>query len=146
MRRSAYVTETKGSPDGTDILAEGRFLRLLRRNNWEYAERRRSVGAVFIAAVTDDRRLVLIIEDRIPVRARVVAFPAGLVGDEARYEGEPPVAAVRRELIEEAGYDAASVEFLTRGPTSAGMIDELIDLVLATGLRRVGPGGGTAEE
>lgn len=130
----------------TTLLGEGRFLRLVRRAGWEYVERARPVGSVFIAAVTDDRHLILTIEDRIPVNAPVVGLPAGLVGDEPGTEGEPPEAAVRRELIEEAGYAADHVEILSRGPTSPGMTDEVIALALATGLTRVGPGGGRAAE
>jgi len=47
---------------------------------------------------------------------------------------------------EETGYAAADLELLMACPSSAGMSDEIIHFVLATGLTRVGPGGGDASE
>jgi ADP-ribose pyrophosphatase len=54
--------------------------------------------------------------------------------------------AANRELIEETGYAAGQLEILMASPSSAGMSDEIITFVLATGLQRVGPGGGDASE
>jgi ADP-ribose pyrophosphatase len=45
---------------GTEILYEGRHLRVLRRGRWEFAERIRATGAVAIVAVTGDGRLLLV--------------------------------------------------------------------------------------
>ncbi len=129
-----------------EVLGEGRFLRLVRRNGWEFVERTRPIRAVFIAAVTDDGRLLLTNERRVPVGAGVVGFPAGLVGDTKGQEDESLEDATRRELVEEAGYEPDAVTFLTRGPTSAGITDEVIAIMLATGLRKVGAGGGLAGE
>src|SRR3954462_13636416 len=60
-----------------EVVGEGRFLRLVRRDGWEYVERTGPIRAVFIAAVTDDGRLLLTLEHRVPVDAAVVGFPAG---------------------------------------------------------------------
>ncbi|CAN5618287.1 NUDIX hydrolase [soil metagenome] len=128
------------------VLGEGRFLRLVRRAGWEYVERTRPVRSVFIAAMTDEGRLLLTVEHRIPLGRAAVGFPAGLVGDLDGEENESLETAVRRELIEEAGYEPRSVEFLSQGPTSPGMTDEVIALALATGLSKVGDGGGIAGE
>jgi ADP-ribose diphosphatase len=128
------------------VLGEGRFLRLVCREGWEYVERTRPVRSVFIAAVTDGGRLLLTTEHRIPIRRAAVGFPAGLVGDLEGDENESIEEAVVRELIEEAGYEASSVEFLSQGPTSPGITDEVIALALATGLRKVGAGGGIGGE
>ena len=38
-------------------LFEGKHLRLLQRDGWEYVERPKVTGIVAIVAVTDDRRL-----------------------------------------------------------------------------------------
>lgn len=130
----------------TEVLAEGRFLRLVRRGRWEFAERTGHVRAAFIAAITPEGRLILTLEDRVPVGKTVVGCPAGLIGDTTGSEAESLEAAVKRELIEEAGYDADQVTFLTEGPTSAGLTDEMITLVLAEGLHRVGQGGGIENE
>jgi len=49
-------------------------------------------------------------------------------------------------LEEETRFRAARLEFLTTGPSSAGLTSEMISLYLATGLERVGAGGGVADE
>ena len=47
-----------------------------------------------------------------------------------------------RELEEETGWTAEHAEVLLIGPTSSGMSNETIAFVRATGLRKVGDGGG----
>jgi ADP-ribose pyrophosphatase len=132
--------------DLKEVLGQGRFLRLVRRNGWEFVERTRPVRSAFIAALTDEGCLILTKEFRIPVGKVCVGFPAGLVGDGEGREDESLEAAVKRELVEEAGFEAARVTFLTEGPTSAGQTEEVIAIVLAEGLKRVGPGGGLEGE
>ena len=130
-----------------EVIGEGRFLRLVRRQGWEFIERTRPIRSVFIAALTDDGKLLLTHEKRIPVGGvAVVGFPAGLVGDVEGTEDEALETAVRRELIEETGYEPDSVTYLTRGPSSAGITDEVINIMLATGLHKVGDGGGVEGE
>jgi ADP-ribose pyrophosphatase len=129
-----------------EIIGEGKHLRLVRRDGWEYVERARPIRAVFIAAVTEEGELLLTIEQRVPMGGGVVGFPAGLVGDIEGEEDESYEEATRRELVEEAGYHPESVQFLTKGPTSAGITDEVIAIMLATGLRQVGAGGGIGGE
>jgi ADP-ribose pyrophosphatase len=118
---------------GEETLGQGKFLRLVRRDGWEYVERTRPVRSVFIVAVTPQGRLLLTREDRIPVGRTVVGCPAGLVGDVLGEESETLEAGVRRELLEETGFEAA-------------MNGEVIAIMLAEGLRRVAPGGGVEGE
>jgi ADP-ribose pyrophosphatase len=132
--------------DAVEVLGQGKFIRLVRRNGWEFAERTRPVRAAFIAALTDDGRLILTREYREALGNIVVGCPAGLVGDLEGYESESLEAAVKRELLEEAGFEAQTVTFLTEGPTSAGLTAELIAIVLARGLRKVTAGGGDGSE
>ena len=54
--------------------------------------------------------------------------------------------AARRELEEETGYRAAVIEELGEFYSSPGMVSESFSLVRATGLSRVGEGGGTDGE
>ena len=64
-------------------------------------------------------------------------------------ETAPAVAATAfqpQELVEETGWEPANVEVLLVGPTSSGMSNERIAFVRATGLVRVGPGGGDETE
>lgn len=128
------------------ILGEGRFLRLVRRGTWELVERVGASGAAALVALTDDRRLVLISQPRPALGVPVIELPAGLVGDEPGCEGEGAEIAAARELTEETGYEATRVERLCAGPTSPGLTSEQITLYWASGLRRVGPGGGLESE
>lgn len=128
------------------VLHEGRHLRLVRRGGWEYAERTDARAVVAVVAVTDDGRLVLTEQYRPPVGGPVVELPAGLVGDRPGEAAEERVAAARRELLEETGYEAAEMSYLTEGPPSAGLSSEVVTLYRARGLRRTGPGGGDARE
>jgi len=128
------------------VLGEGRFVRLVVEGHWEWTERLNISGAVMIAALTEARELVLVEQYRIPLHTRVIELPAGLAGDEASNAGEPLVNAARRELVEETGYEADVIEYITDGPTSAGMTSETYSLFLARDVRRVGSGGGDAHE
>jgi ADP-ribose pyrophosphatase len=128
------------------VLAQGRHLRLVNRRGWEFAERPHRRGVVAILAVTDESRLLLTEQYREPVRTSVIELPAGLVGDVPGEEGEALAAAARRELLEETGYAAEDLLYLTEGPPSAGMSNEIITFFRATGLRRVDAGGGVSGE
>lgn len=129
-----------------EILAEGKYMRFVRKGHWEFAERNQALGAVVIVAVTPENELVLVQQHRIPVGADVIELPAGLVGD---VPGEPTHdwgLQARRELLEETGFHARRVEPLTRGPVSAGFGSEVVDFYLATGLDRKHDGGGVEHE
>lgn len=127
-------------------LAEGRFVRLVDDGGWEYAERRGVTRIAVIVALTPDHELLLIEQPRRPVGRTVIELPAGLCGDEPGREAEALVEAARRELVEETGWTAAELRELSAGPPSAGLSSEVITLVGATGLRRVGAGGGIEGE
>lgn len=129
-----------------EILAEGRFLRLKRKNGWEYAERTGDGRAVVIVAMTDDGKVILVQQNRPAVGAACVEMPAGLVGDTPEFEGEPMEVAAERELLEETGYAAEQMELLTGGPPSPGAMNEMIAFFRATGLRKVADGGGDDSE
>lgn len=130
----------------SSTLAQGRFLKLVRQGTWEYVERVNSRGAAALVAVTDDGKLVLIEQPRPALGKLVIELPAGLVGDEEGMEEEEIEAAAGRELVEETGFQADRLELVAEGPTSPGLASECIAFVVATGLRRVGAGGGTPSE
>ena len=119
----------------------GRYLGLKERDHWEYAYRTNARGVVVIVPVTHTGELVLVEQYRIPVNSRVLELPAGLVGDNGDFNENFETAA-RRELIEETGYRATSLTELLTCPSTPGMADEIITIYFATGLERVGPGGG----
>ncbi len=127
-------------------LHQGRFLAMFERGGWEYVDRVGATGVVVILAVTDEDELVLVEQHRVPLGASVIELPAGLAGDLPDSQDEDFREAARRELLEETGYEAESIEFLCEGPPSAGLTSEVQTLLRATGLRKTGPGGGDETE
>jgi ADP-ribose pyrophosphatase len=127
-------------------LYTGKFLALIKEGHWEYVERVNGTGAAVIVAVTPDGKLLLVEQYRIPVHARTIELPAGIIGDEPGGADESHAEAARRELLEETGYAAAEIELLTAGPSGAGLTSERVEIFRARGLRRAGKGGGVAHE
>lgn len=128
-----------------ETLYDGPWLRMIRRGRWEYVERTHGDGmAVIVIAVTPDDNVLFVEQHRIPLGARTIEMPAGLVGDD--HATDTLEAAARRELIEETGWSAERVEVLLIGPTSAGMSNERIAFVRARELTKVGDGGGVDNE
>ena len=130
----------------TQVLHAGKFLSLKKKGHWEFADRVGVTDAAVIIAVTAQGRLLLTEQFRIPVNGPVIELPAGLAGDIPGEEEEPIEATAERELMEETGYTADHFEVLLTGPTSAGLASELVTLVLASGLKKVGSGGGHGDE
>jgi len=129
-----------------ETLYETRWLRLHRIGHWDFVRRPDSESCVGILAITPKREIVLVEQFRIPVQARVIEVPAGIVGDEEEHRGEPLEATAARELLEETGYRAGNISKLIATPTSAGMTSEMIHLFHATDLSREHGGGGVAGE
>jgi ADP-ribose pyrophosphatase len=127
-------------------LGAGRFLQLVSVNGWEYTERVNSTGVVVVAAVTDQDELVLTEQFRPPVHRRVIDLVAGLAGDVKGAETEALATAARRELLEEAGFEADRMIELARGPSSAGLTSEIVTFFEATSLTRKNSGGGDESE
>ena len=127
-------------------LHTGQFLALIREGHWEYVDRVNATGAALILAVTPERKVILVEQYRIPVHARTIELPAGIIGDEPGLSAESHAEAARRELLEETGYEAGKVEALTIGPACSGITSERVTLFRATELRRTGKGGGVAHE
>lgn len=132
-----------GGDEPAEIMWEGKFVRAMTRGRWEYASRTRDVTAVVILAEVDGK-VVLVDQPRVPTGKRCIELPAGLVGDvdaEATIEGTAV-----KELEEETGYTADHVERIGSFYSSPGMISEDFTLVRATGLRKIGDGGGDDSE
>jgi ADP-ribose pyrophosphatase len=140
------VTVSETPDAATEVIGEGRFLRLVVRRGWEMAERKAVTEIAVIVAVTPAGELLLVEQHREAVGGTVLELPAGLAGDEPGREHEPLEEAARRELLEETGWDCERVERLSAGPPSSGMSSEVVTLLRAHGLSRRGEGGGTADE
>jgi len=126
-----------------EVVWEGRFVRAIKRDKWEYASRANNIGAVVILAEYEGK-VILIDQPRVPLGARCVELPAGLVGDtdpDATVE-----ATAIKELEEETGFTAERIESLGEYYSSPGMLSESFTLVRAHGVRRIGDGGGDDSE
>jgi len=121
-----------------EVVAQGRFLSLCRRafagGCWEYVARRGVHGIAVMFAVTDDDRVPLVRQYRIPVNAEVWELPAGLCDRD-----EDLRTTAVRELEEECGYTASEVRLLTRTPAAQAAQTAILDIYLLTGLTRVDP-------
>jgi ADP-ribose pyrophosphatase len=132
-------------PDPTTLFAS-RWLILQQRGHWEFVRRPHANAAVGILAITDQKKVILVEQFRIPVQTSVIEIPAGLVGDDPEFANECLADTAARELLEETGYRASAVTPLLASPTSAGMTSEITHLFLATGLQREHSGGGVGSE
>jgi ADP-ribose pyrophosphatase len=130
--------------ENIETLYEGRYLRLKKRGNWEYAERTNAGSAVIIVALTPENNLLFVEQFRVPLNVKTIEMPAGLVGDIDALDTIE--AAAKRELIEETGWEAKRVDVLLVGPSSAGMSTELVAFARASELTKIGPGGGDESE
>ncbi|MDR3243099.1 MAG: NUDIX hydrolase [Clostridiales Family XIII bacterium] len=86
-------------------------------------------GGVALAAITGEGRMVMVRQFRKAAEKTELEVPAGKTG-----AGEDPAAAALRELKEETGYTAESLEHLTAFYPSLGYSTEVLHLYLATGL------------
>lgn len=126
-----------------EIMWQGRFITAKRTGKWEYVSRARGIKAAVILAVEDDH--VLLVEQyRVPLGTSCIELPAGLIGDHDA--GEDALTSAAREMEEETGYRAAKLDIVGEFFSSPGMVSESFTLVRATGLTKVGEGGGVDGE
>lgn len=93
----------------------------------------RHPGAVAIVAELADGRLALVRNYRISVDQRLLELPAGKLEPD-----ESPRDAAARELVEETGFRARSIEPLGEFFTSPGFADERMYVFVARGLEQFG--------
>ncbi len=124
------------------VLADGRIV-TLRQDDVQLPDGEHVVrevvehpGAVAVVAIDTDGRVLMIRQYRHPVRAMLWELPAGLrdVAD------EPPLETARRELLEEAGYQALDWQVLADYLSSPGISTEQVRVYLARKLTLVPDG------
>ena len=133
-----------------EVMWEGRFITAKRRGRWEYVGRSRGIRAAAILAIDEDedgtRYVILVSQYRVPLGRFCLEIPAGLVGDHAENADEPATAAAARELEEETGYRADTLEVLGEFYSSPGMVSECFTLLRARNLTKISEGGGISDE
>lgn len=124
---------------------EGRFITAKRDGKWEYVSRSRGIKAAVILAI-DEGHVLLVEQYRVPLGKNCIELPAGLVGDHDHNGEEDSATAAIRELEEETGYRAGTMEDCGEFYSSPGMVSESFSLFKASGLSKVSDGGGVEGE
>jgi ADP-ribose pyrophosphatase len=121
---------------GSETVYEGRIITLVKDTvampggGDSVREVVRHIGAVAIAAIDDEGRVVLVRQYRHPVGGYLWELPAGL----RDADGEPPLETAKRELAEEARLAAERWSLLTTTYSTPGFCDEQVLVYLAEGL------------
>ena len=126
--------------NNSNVLYDTKYLQLKSTksktgSDWVYAHRPNAKDVVIIVPVINNKQVLFLIEERPPLVAegisnRVIAVPAGLVGDERR--NETIEEAIRSELLEEAGMVADRIDIKTRHAVSSpGCVSEVTTIAIA---------------
>jgi ADP-ribose pyrophosphatase len=94
-------------------------------------------GAVVVAPLDSAGRLLFVIQFRAPCDGAMLELPAGTLETDAD-EIEDPALAAHRELEEETGYRAGTLERIGGFWSAPGFSTEYLTLYLATDLRQAG--------
>jgi ADP-ribose pyrophosphatase len=107
---------------------------------WTVVRRKR---AVVVAPITTDGKLILIRQERIPIREAIWEVPAGQIDDESDSEPDEIAAVALKELREETGFELAEGgDLIPLGDyfTSPGFTDERGYFFLARPVRECSAG------
>lgn len=88
-------------------------------------------GAVAIVAITPENKIIMVEQYRKALERSIIEVPAGKLE-----KGEAPETTAMRELEEETGYTADSLELIQSFSTSPGFANEVIRLFFAHGLKK----------
>ncbi len=89
-----------------------------------------SKGSASVLAFTEQNQVVLTQQYRHPLKQRILDLPAGGIN-----EGETPQVAALRELMEETGYTATTIEKLGHYAPLPGLSSHVCHVFVARGLR-----------
>jgi ADP-ribose pyrophosphatase len=127
------------------VVAVERVRTPTRERNWTTVHRKM---AVVVAAITAESKLVLINQERVPIRATIWEMPAGQIDRPADEISKEAREVALRELREETGYELApGGELIALGDffSSPGFTDEREFLFTAKPVRR-SPNGHAHDE
>jgi 8-oxo-dGTP pyrophosphatase MutT (NUDIX family) len=83
-------------------------------------------------AITEDNKVLLVRQYRHPIQQTIIETPGGFID-----EGEDHAAGMKRELLEETGYEFNDIEYLATVAANPGVLSGLTDLFLAKGGKKV---------
>lgn len=89
-------------------------------------------GGVNLIALDEQKRLILVEQNRYPVQKAILETPAGKIEP-----GESTMITAKRELEEETGYTCESLEMIGRFATSPGFCNEYIENFFAINLKKL---------
>ncbi len=121
---------------GSKLLYRGRIIDLIvdeveyPSGNSTFKEVARHPGGAAVVPLSDRGMVTLVRQLRYPLQEEIIELPAGKLDS-----GEDPAAAAARELEEETGLVAGSLEELIAIYTSPGFCDEIIHIYLATDIQ-----------
>ena len=87
-------------------------------------------GGACVVAIDDQENVYLVCQFRKPFDEELLELPAGKLEI-----GEDPLACATRELTEETGLSASSIEWLATVYPSPGYLSEVLWIYIATGLK-----------
>ena len=87
--------------------------------------------ASVILPITEDGKVIMIQEPRTPIETVILGLPAGMIE-----KGEQADKAAIRELEEETGYLAQSIEHLITYYPAVGYSDEKIEIYVAKNMKK----------
>lgn len=82
--------------------------------------------AVLVFAIMDDGKILMIKQYRHPVNEVSIELPGGFID-----EAETPLAAAKREILEETGYTFSSYEYLGKIAANPGVLNNFTHFFLA---------------
>lgn len=132
MRHEFTVTDSELLVDAP-ILALRRDTVTMPGGNMAQREIVEHFGAVAVVALDDQQRIAMIEQYRHSVGARLWELPAGILD----FAGEDELNTAKRELVEEAGLEAAEWSLLVDLVTSPGFAEEAVRIFLASDLSHV---------
>ena len=92
----------------------------------------RHPGASLAIPITNEGQIIVLRQYRYAIGRRILEFPAGTLES-----GESPLSTMKRELAEEAGYEASQWDDIGKMSPCVGYSDEIIHMFLARGLKEM---------